>query len=117
VGTLLCLLFFAKSDTHAFPSPLDSQTPANFGGCVVACSLRLELRAYLDGDGFNHKTIHRMGIAFEMAMGSLGATSRCDDPLRTALAHNIIALTKTGKREPPERMCEAALKAVRLELP
>jgi hypothetical protein len=53
-----------------------------------------------------------MGIAFETALASLGA-SRChNDPVRAALAQHIIALAKAGERN-PERLCEAALKAVR----
>jgi hypothetical protein len=70
------------------------------------------IRAYLDGqrfdDGrrFDGETICLMGIAFEMAVGSLGATPTCDDPLRQALARNIIALAKAGERD-PERLCGA----------
>jgi len=55
--------------------------------------------------------IRLMGIAFEMALGSFGATPAHDDPIRAALAHNIIALAKAGDRD-PERLCEAALQAV-----
>jgi hypothetical protein len=40
-----------------------------------------------------------MGIAFEMALASLGSTPGCDDPIRKALAQGIIvpppALRKT----------------------
>jgi hypothetical protein len=46
-----------------------------------------------------------------MALGSLGTTRGCDDPVRAALARNIIALAKAGERD-PERLCEGALKAV-----
>src|SRR5262245_58486705 len=53
-----------------------------------------------------------MGIAFETALASLGATRCHDDPVRAALAQRIIALAKAGERN-PERLCEAALKAVR----
>jgi hypothetical protein len=52
-----------------------------------------------------------MGIAFEMAVGSLRTTPGYDDPVRAVLAHNIIALAKAGERD-PERLCEAALKGI-----
>jgi hypothetical protein len=72
----------------------------------------MPIRAYLDGQKFDGETIRLIGIAFEIAVGSLGATPSCDDPLRQALAQNIVALAKAGKQD-PERLCEAALKAVR----
>jgi hypothetical protein len=37
-----------------------------------------------------------MGIAFEMALASLGATRGCDDPIRAALAQRIVALAQAG---------------------
>jgi hypothetical protein len=52
-----------------------------------------------------------MGIAFETALASLGATRGYEDPVRAALARSIIELAKAGERD-PERLCEAALKAV-----
>jgi hypothetical protein len=70
----------------------------------------MPIRAYLDGHKFDGETIRLMGIAFELALASFRSTP-CDDPLRAAIAHNIIALAKTGERD-PERLCEAALKAV-----
>ena len=41
-----------------------------------------------------------MGIAFEMALASLGSTPGCDDPIRTALAQRIIVLAQGGERDP-----------------
>ena len=82
----------------------------------------MPIRAYLDGqwfDGghrFDDETIRLMGIAFEMAVGLLGTTPTCDDPLRQALARNIIALAKTGEQD-PDRLCDAALKALSLPNP
>jgi hypothetical protein len=72
----------------------------------------MPIRAYLDGHKFDGETIRQMGIAFETALGSLRATPDCSDPIRAALAQHIIALAKAGERD-PERLCEAALKAVR----
>jgi hypothetical protein len=50
-----------------------------------------------------------MGIAFEMALGSLCATPGCADPVREAVARKIIELAKAGERD-PERLCDGALK-------
>jgi hypothetical protein len=72
----------------------------------------MPMRAYLDGHKFDEETIRLIGIAFEMAVGSLGATPGHDDPIRVALAHKIIAQVQAGERD-VERLCEAALKAVR----
>jgi hypothetical protein len=72
----------------------------------------MPIRAYLDGHKFDGETVRLMGIAFEMALWSFGATSGPNDPIRAALAHNIIALAQAGERD-SERLCEAALKAVR----
>ena len=72
----------------------------------------MPIRGYLDGHKFDGETIRQMGIAFETALASLGATRCHDDPVRAALAQRIIALAKAGERD-PERLCEAALKAVR----
>jgi hypothetical protein len=52
-----------------------------------------------------------MGIAFEMAVGSLGATPDHSDPIRNVLAQRILALAQGGERD-AERLCEGALRAV-----
>jgi hypothetical protein len=72
----------------------------------------MPIRVYLAGQTFDGETTRLMGIAFETALGSFGATLGCDDPVRAALAHNIIALAQAGERD-AERLCDAALKAVR----
>jgi hypothetical protein len=71
----------------------------------------MPIRAYLDGHKFDGETIRLMGIAFEMALWSFGATSGPNDPIRAALAHSIIALAQAGERD-PERLCDTALKVV-----
>jgi hypothetical protein len=53
--------------------------------------LSMSIRAYLDGHNFDGETIRQMGIAFAMALASLGSTPGCDDPIRTALTQGIIA--------------------------
>ena len=72
----------------------------------------MSIRAYLEGHRFDDETTRLMGIAFEMALGSFGATPGSDDPIREALAHKIIAQAQAGERD-PEHLCEATLKAVR----
>jgi hypothetical protein len=67
-------------------------------------------RPYLDGLKFDGETTRQMGIAFQMALASLGATRGCDDPIRAALAQRIIALAHAGERD-PERLCDSALRA------
>ena len=71
----------------------------------------MPIRAYLDGHKFDGETIRLMGIAFEMALASFGATPGSDDPIRAALAQRIIALAQAGEHD-PERLCEGALRAV-----
>jgi hypothetical protein len=72
----------------------------------------MAIRAYLHGQKFDGETIRLMGIAFEIALASLGATLDRDDPVRAELARNIIALAQAGEHD-PERLCDGALTAVR----
>ena len=60
----------------------------------------MPIRAYLDGQKFDDETIRRMGIAFEIALASLGATRDRDDPIRAALARNIISLRQSASAIP-----------------
>ena len=71
----------------------------------------MSIRAYLEGQKFDGETTRQMGIAFEMALVSLGATRCHDEPLRTALAHRIVALAEAGERD-AERLCEGALSVI-----
>jgi hypothetical protein len=73
----------------------------------------MPIRAFLDGHSFDGETVRLMGIAFEMALGSLRATPDCADPVREAVARKIIDLANAGERD-PERLCEGALKDLRL---
>jgi hypothetical protein len=68
----------------------------------------MPIRPYLDGHEFDNETVRLMGLAFEIALGSFGATPAPDDPLRAGLAHRIIAQAEAGERD-PECLCEAAL--------
>ena len=71
----------------------------------------MPIRTYLDGRKFDGETIRQIGIAFEMALASLGYTPSCDDSIRTAPAESIIMLAQVGERD-PERMCENVLTVV-----
>ena len=51
----------------------------------------------LAGLKFDGETTRQMGIAFEMALASLGATRRRNDPIRTALAQRIFPLAKSQR--------------------
>jgi hypothetical protein len=56
----------------------------------------MPIRTFLDGHSFDGETVRLMGIAFEMALGSLYATPDCADPVREAVARKIIELAKAG---------------------
>jgi hypothetical protein len=71
----------------------------------------MPIRAYLGDHKFDGETIRLMGVAFEMAVGSLSATPDHNDPIRSVLAQRIIALAQDGERD-AERLCEGALRAV-----
>jgi hypothetical protein len=72
----------------------------------------MPIRRYLDDHRFDEETVRLMGIAFEMALGSLYATPGHADPVREAVARMIIELVKAGERD-PERLCEGVSKALR----
>jgi hypothetical protein len=72
----------------------------------------MPIRAFSDGQSFDGETARSMGIAFEMALGSLRATPDCADPIRAAIARKIIELAKAGERD-PERLCDGALRDLR----
>jgi hypothetical protein len=76
---------------------------------IASRALDMAIGAYLDGAEFDPETIRLMGIAFEMALASLGSTPDCADPVRETVARKIIELVKAGERD-PERLCEGALK-------
>jgi hypothetical protein len=70
----------------------------------------MPIRPYLDGHRFDAETTRLMGIAFETAVAALPTQGDVEPP-RDIIARMIIDLAKTGERD-PERLCEAALKAV-----
>jgi hypothetical protein len=72
----------------------------------------MPIRPYLQGLRFDAETTRLMGIAFETAVAALHTQDV--DPPRDTIARTIIDLAKTGERD-PERLCEAALKAVSVD--
>jgi hypothetical protein len=74
----------------------------------------MPIRAYLNGQRFDAETTRLMGIAFEMALVMLQRTDGIVNPTRDAVAQKIIELAKAGEND-PERLCEAALQALRVK--
>ena len=72
----------------------------------------MPIRTYLEGHKFDPETTRLMGIAFEMALVALERTDGPVNPTRDAVAQKIIELAKAGEND-PERLCEAALQALR----
>jgi hypothetical protein len=72
----------------------------------------MPIRTYLEGFRFDPETVRLMGIAYEMALVALQRTGGNVNPTRDTLAQKIIELAKAGERD-PERLCEAALQALR----
>ena len=72
----------------------------------------MPIRAYLEGFRFDPETVRLMGIAYEMALVALQRTGGNVNLTRDTLAQKIIELAKAGERD-PERLCEAALQALR----
>jgi hypothetical protein len=70
----------------------------------------MPIRPYLDGHRFDAETTRLLGIAFETVVAALYTRGDIEPP-RDTIARIIIDLAKTGERD-PERLCEAALKAV-----
>jgi hypothetical protein len=71
----------------------------------------MPIRPYLDGQRFDPEAVRVMGLAFEMALIALRLTDR-SDLANEVLAHKIIALAKTGERD-PERLCDGVLLELR----
>jgi hypothetical protein len=70
----------------------------------------MPIRRYLDGHRFDAEITRLLGIAFETVVAALHTRGDVEPP-RDTIARIIIDLAKTGERD-PERLCEAALKAI-----
>jgi hypothetical protein len=69
--------------------------------------MRTPIRSHLNGQRFDPETIRLMGLAYELALISLGLVDR-GDIANDVVASTIIAHAKAGERD-PERLCDAVL--------
>jgi peptidoglycan hydrolase-like protein with peptidoglycan-binding domain len=74
----------------------------------------MPIRRYLDEQRFfDAETVRLLGIAFETAVAAFQQMNGvAADPSRDAIAKVIIERAKAGERD-PDRLCEAALRALR----
>jgi hypothetical protein len=73
--------------------------------------VRVLLTPFLDGERFDLEGERVLRLAFEMVCIGL-RTGDCDDGVSQAIATKLIALAKTGERN-PDILCEEALKDIR----
>jgi hypothetical protein len=71
----------------------------------------MPIRPFLNGEQFDQETSRILGVAFEQVCVAL-RIGDCDDHVKQAIANRIIALAKTGERN-PDLLCECALKDIR----
>jgi hypothetical protein len=71
----------------------------------------MPIRPYLNGKQFDQETIRILGVAFEQVCIAL-RIGDCGDDVKNAVANKIIALAKTGERN-PDLLCERALEDIR----
>jgi hypothetical protein len=71
----------------------------------------MPIRPFLNGERFDHETIRILGLAFAQVCIALHIGD-CDDDVRQAIATKIIALAKTGERN-PDLLCERVLEDIR----
>ena len=71
----------------------------------------MPIRLFLNGENFDQETTRVMGVALEMTWLAL-RTGDCAYDVKQAIANKIIALAKTGERD-PNVLCEQVLKDIR----
>jgi hypothetical protein len=71
----------------------------------------MTITQFLDGERFDLEGQRVLGIAFEMVCIAL-RTGDSDDDVKQAIATKLIALAKTGERN-PDILCEEVLKDIR----
>ena len=67
-------------------------------------------RPFLNGEQFNEETLRILGVAFEQICVAL-RIGHCDDDVKHAIANKIIALARTGERN-PDLLCERTLEDI-----
>jgi hypothetical protein len=71
----------------------------------------MPITPFLYGERYDRETRRVLGIALEMVCIAL-RTGDCADDVKQAIADQLIALAKTGERN-PDALCEQALKRIR----
>jgi hypothetical protein len=71
----------------------------------------MPITPFLNGERFDLEGERVLRVAFEMVCISL-RTGDCDDGAKQAIATKLIALAKTGERN-PDVLCEEVLKDIR----
>jgi hypothetical protein len=71
----------------------------------------MSITPFLNGERFDLESERVVRVAFEMVCIAL-RTGDCDDHVREAIAKKVIALAKTGERN-PDVLCEEVLKDIR----
>ena len=71
----------------------------------------MPIRPFLNGEQLDQETVRILGVAFEQVCIGL-RTGDCADDVKQAIANKIIALAKTGERN-PDLLCERALEDIR----
>jgi hypothetical protein len=66
---------------------------------------------FLNGERFNPETRRILGVALELTCIAL-RTGDCADDVKQAIADKLIALAKTGERN-PDVLCEKVLRDIR----
>lgn len=72
----------------------------------------MPMTPFLNGERFDPETRRVLGVALEMVCIAL-RTGDCADDVKQSIADQLIALAKTGERN-PDLLCEQALKHIRV---
>jgi hypothetical protein len=71
----------------------------------------MPITPFLNGERFDPEATRVLGVALEMVCIAL-RIGDCDDDIKQAIATKLIALAKTGERN-PDLLCEETLKEIR----
>jgi hypothetical protein len=71
----------------------------------------MSINPFLNGERFDPETRRVLGVALEMTCIAL-RTGDCADDVKQAIADKLIALARTGERN-PDVLCETALRNIR----
>ena len=71
----------------------------------------MPITLFLNGERFDPESTRVLSVALEMVCIAL-RTGDCDDGVKQAIATKLIALAKTGERN-PDILCEEVLKDIR----